>query len=78
MKKRLLLNSHLTRYILNPIERERIMITVWVVASLWFVTVIFIFCFYKLWLMQNIHMYKGIFKQLGSIARIGFFVTLSI
>jgi len=78
MNKWLSVNNHLTRYILNPIERKRIRITLGIVASLCFAAVVFISYFYKLWLIQNMHMYKGVFKQLGSIGRIGFFVTLSI
>lgn len=70
--------NFLLNYISNPKERKRVMITLGVVAVLFLIGFLFISYFSEQWLTENIGAYKGTFKEMGSIARIGFFVTLSI
>ncbi|WP_051317191.1 hypothetical protein [Ectobacillus panaciterrae] len=70
--------SFLAQYIKNPKERKRVMITLNIVATLLLIGFSFISYFYEQWLTENIRAYKGNFREIGSIARIGFFVTLSI
>ena len=70
--------SFLSNYISNPKERKRVIITLGVVVILFLIGFLCISYFYEQWLTENIRAYKGTFKEMGSIARIGFFVTLSI
>lgn len=70
--------SFLARYIKNSKERKRVMITFSIVATLFVIGFLFISCFYKQWLIKDIRAYKENFREMGSIARIGFFAALSI
>ncbi|MFP3126197.1 hypothetical protein OH784_26545 [Ectobacillus funiculus] len=70
--------SFLAKYIKNPKERKRVMITFSIVATLFVIGLLFISYFYKQWLTEDIRTYKENFREMGSIARIGFFATLSI
>ncbi|MDM5428103.1 MULTISPECIES: hypothetical protein [Bacillus] len=71
-------HNFLLNYISNRKERKRVMITFGVVAILFLIGFLFISYFYEQWLTENMRGYKGTFKKMGSIARIGFFVTLLI
>ncbi|MFD3450392.1 hypothetical protein ACFDTO_38085 [Microbacteriaceae bacterium 4G12] len=71
-------SNFLLNYISNPQERRRIKITLGVVTILFLIGFSFISYFYEQWLIENVHAYKAIFKKMGSIARLGFFATLSI
>ena len=70
--------NFLSNYISNPKERKRVIITLGVVVILVLIGFLCISYFYEQWLTENIRAYKETFKEMGSIARIGFFVTLSI
>ncbi|MCE9754312.1 hypothetical protein [Bacillus cereus] len=70
--------SFLAQYIKNPKERKRVMITFSIVVILFVVSFLFISYFYKQWIIEDILVYKKSFKKIGSIARIGFFATVSI
>ncbi|PGM50895.1 hypothetical protein CN946_20700 [Bacillus sp. AFS053548] len=73
-KKQTLLKS----YISNPNERKRIVLTLIIGGALFLLGVLYISMHYHEWQTTNMHDYKDSFKEIGSIARIGFFIALSI
>ncbi|SFA69765.1 MULTISPECIES: hypothetical protein [unclassified Bacillus (in: firmicutes)] len=68
----------LIRYIPNPKERRLVVLTLGTVAVLLVIALYFVTHFYQDWIAANSRAYKGWFKQLGSIAQIGFFTAISI
>ncbi|WP_235832863.1 hypothetical protein [Gottfriedia acidiceleris] len=70
--------TFLKTYIPNPNERKRIMLTLLIGGALFLLGILYITMHYLQWQTTNMHAYKDLFKEVGSIARIGFFIVLSI
>ncbi|WP_286138399.1 hypothetical protein [Bacillus sp. AFS055030] len=70
--------TFLKSYISNPIERKRIVLTLFIGGVLFLLGILYISMHYQHWQTTNMHTYKDLFKEIGSIARIGFFIVLSI
>jgi hypothetical protein len=68
----------LSKYIPNPKERRTIILYVTVTSILILTGIFLISLFYQSLIAENSRHYKGTFKQIGSISRIGYFAVLSI
>jgi hypothetical protein len=68
----------LSRYVPNPKERTLILISFVMAVVIISMGILLISKSYNKLMVENIHNYKGMYKQIGSISRIGFFAALSL
>ncbi|PLS07256.1 hypothetical protein [Neobacillus cucumis] len=68
----------LANFIPNSKERERINVFLIIAICLILAEVFYVYLYRQQLMSQDFRHYKGTFKQFGSIAQIGFYVTLAI